>query len=104
MRTVEDLEKELRKVPWWRIEKFTEAHISELCEIVKPGNEVQTFEEGYFCSNCHSQLSEEESGWHYCACCMVNFDCCEKREEPCVVCGERAAELVRETYWKVHQA
>ncbi len=103
MRTVEDLEKELKKVPWDRLEAFTELCMPELCRLVKPGNEVQAREDGYFCSNCHSQLNEEEAWWHYCAHCLVNFNCCEEDKEPCVVCGERASELVRKTYRKVHQ-
>jgi len=100
--TVKDLEKELRNVPPGLLEVFTEAHISELCGMVKPGNEVQAFEDGYFCSKCHSQLTEEEAWWHYCAVCLVPFNCCEEAEEPCTVCGERADKPVRETYRKIH--
>ena len=102
IKTAGDLEGELKKVPWYLLEKFTDLHISELCGIVKPGNEVKTFEEGYFCSHCHSQLNEEEAWWHYCAVCLVPFNCCEEDNEPCEVCGERADKLVRETYRRIH--
>ena len=73
-------------------------HINEICELVKPGNKVLVFQEGYSCSNCKSQLNEEEASWHYCNYCLINFDCCEEMDEPCETCGPKVEELVLKTY------
>jgi hypothetical protein len=70
----------------------------DLCRLVKPGNRVNVFEEGYFCSNCDSKLDDDEAWWHYCPHCLVNYDCCEEVNEPCDICGQKLAKLVLEKY------
>ncbi len=102
LKTINDLEKELGSVPQNELYKFIELKMPELCRLVKPGNHVELLQDGYFCSNCHSKLNEEEAWWNYCNYCLVNFDCCEKEDEPCDICGEKVAELVLETYKNIH--
>ncbi len=101
--TENDLEKELEGVPQTELYKFMDWYMPELCKLVKPGNKVLVFEEGYFCSKCDFQLNDEEAWWHYCSSCAANFDCCEEDNEPCEACGPRVEELVLKAYAKIQR-
>jgi len=103
IRTIGDLEKELKNIPQTELYRFMELAMPELCKLVKPGHKVEVYQEGYFCSNCNSKLNEEEAWWHYCPNCLVNYDCCEEENEPCEVCGSEVEKLVLETHKKLNQ-
>ncbi|RLE39590.1 hypothetical protein DRJ17_00130 [Candidatus Woesearchaeota archaeon] len=100
---MDDLERELRYIPQTELYRFIDLRMSELCRLVKPGHNVEVFQEGYFCSNCNYKLNNEETWWHYCPNCLVIFDCCEEENEPCEICGSEVERLVLESYKKISQ-
>jgi len=100
--SIEDLTTALAKVKPHELDDFIEYIINyrphEACRLVKPGNFVEIYEEGFFCSNCSSRLTDEEAGWHYCNHCLAIFDCCDRFDEPCEVCSEEIAKLILTLY------
>jgi len=102
VRTIADLEMKLKDVHPLELDRFVQWYLSDVCRLIKPGNQLLLTEEGYYCSACKEEVPEDKSGWVYCTNCTVSLNCCDELDAPCDVCGPKAEDLIRDTYRKLH--